>query len=129
MHTGSDSLLVYVLQIVGRGHFATVFQGTYQGSVVAVKFLPAAYEHNFNTEKEIYELLLSKHTSIVNFLGTGRKPDDKSWFIVLQFAEYVSENLCTKTTAAQGKNCMEQTREIFVNNTKSLLQVTNRIYR
>uniref|UniRef100_A0AAX7TD76 receptor protein serine/threonine kinase n=1 Tax=Astatotilapia calliptera TaxID=8154 RepID=A0AAX7TD76_ASTCA len=90
MHTGSDSLLVYVLQIVGRGHFATVFQGTYQGSVVAVKFLPAAYEHNFNTEKEIYELLLSKHTSIVNFLGAGRKPDDKSWFIVLQFAEYGS---------------------------------------
>uniref|UniRef100_A0A3P8PAW9 receptor protein serine/threonine kinase n=1 Tax=Astatotilapia calliptera TaxID=8154 RepID=A0A3P8PAW9_ASTCA len=85
-----DISQIELQQIVGRGHFATVFQGTYQGSVVAVKFLPAAYEHNFNTEKEIYELLLSKHTSIVNFLGAGRKPDDKSWFIVLQFAEYGS---------------------------------------
>uniref|UniRef100_A0A3Q0SDE7 receptor protein serine/threonine kinase n=1 Tax=Amphilophus citrinellus TaxID=61819 RepID=A0A3Q0SDE7_AMPCI len=76
-------------QIVGRGHFATVFQAAYKGSVVAVKFLPAAYEQFFTTEKEIYKLPLLKHAGIVNFLGTG-KADDRSCFIVLEFAEYGS---------------------------------------
>lgn len=31
-----------------------------------------------------------KHNGIARFLGTGWKPDDNSWFIVLQHAKYVS---------------------------------------
>lgn len=84
-------LLVYISQIVGRGHFATVFQATYKGSAVAVKLLPEACKQIFTTEKEIYELPLLKHAGIVSFLGAGRKPDDRSCFIVLQFVECVSE--------------------------------------
>lgn len=77
------------LQVLGQGHFATVFQGRHKGSAVAVKVLPAAWKHKFNTEKEVYELPLMRHAGIVHFLGSGRRPDDSSWFIVLQFAEYV----------------------------------------
>uniref|UniRef100_A0A3Q1FLL1 receptor protein serine/threonine kinase n=1 Tax=Acanthochromis polyacanthus TaxID=80966 RepID=A0A3Q1FLL1_9TELE len=88
-------------QIVGQGHFATVFQGKYKGSVVAVKVLPPDWKVKFTTEKEIFELPLMTHAGIVHFLGTGRKPDDNSCFIVLQFAEYGSLHsfLCKHTTS------------------------------
>ena len=77
-------------QVVGHGHFAAVWQGKYQGSMVAVKVFPAGWKHKFTAEKEVYELPLMKHAGIVPFLGTGRKPDGGSCLIVLQFAEYVS---------------------------------------
>ncbi|KAM6924806.1 bone morphogenetic protein receptor type-2-like isoform 2-T2 [Xenentodon cancila] len=88
-------------QVVGEGHFATVFQGKYNGSVVAVKIYPAAWRHKFTKEKEIYELPLMKHSGIAQFLGTGQKPEDDSWFIVLQHAEYGSLHsfLCKHTTS------------------------------
>ncbi|KAM7402362.1 hypothetical protein PAMP_017608 [Pampus punctatissimus] len=60
--------------IVAHGHFATVWKGKYKESVVAVKVIPASWEHQFTTEKEVYELPLMKHDGIVHFLGTGRKP-------------------------------------------------------
>ncbi|XP_037553093.1 bone morphogenetic protein receptor type-2-like, partial [Nematolebias whitei] len=75
-------------EVVGRGRFAAVFQGRYNKSTVAVKVYPAGWKHKFTTEKEIYELPLMKHSGIVQFLGTGRKPDDGSLIIVLQYAEY-----------------------------------------
>lgn len=81
-----------LFQIVGGGHFATVWQGTYQGSIVAVKEFPAGWKHIFTAEKEVYELPLMKHAGIVHFLGTGMKPGGESWIIVLQFAERVSGN-------------------------------------
>ncbi|XP_017270513.1 bone morphogenetic protein receptor type-2 isoform X2 [Kryptolebias marmoratus] len=81
---------VELQEVVGRGRFATVFQGRHNKSVVAVKVYPAGCKHKFTTEKEIYELPLMKHSGIVQFLGTGRKPDDGSWIIVLQYAEYGS---------------------------------------
>ncbi|XP_047458654.1 anti-Muellerian hormone type-2 receptor-like isoform X2 [Mugil cephalus] len=88
-------------QVVGQGHFATVFQGKYKGSMVAVKVLPAGWKYKFAAEKEIYELPLMKHGGIVHFLGSGRKPDDSSWFIVLQLAEYGSLHsfLCKQTSS------------------------------
>ncbi|XP_029287366.1 anti-Muellerian hormone type-2 receptor-like isoform X2 [Cottoperca gobio] len=87
-------------QIVGLGHFATVWQGKYQGSMVAVKVFPARWKQIFTAEKEVYELPLMKHAGIVNFLGSGRKPDGDSWHIVLQFAECGSLHyyLCNHTT-------------------------------
>uniref|UniRef100_A0A3Q1EW03 receptor protein serine/threonine kinase n=1 Tax=Acanthochromis polyacanthus TaxID=80966 RepID=A0A3Q1EW03_9TELE len=101
--SGCDSLPVCscISQIVGQGHFATVFQGKYKGSVVAVKVLPPDWKVKFTTEKEIFELPLMTHAGIVHFLGTGRKPDDNSCFIVLQFAEYGSLHsfLCKHTTS------------------------------
>ena len=79
-----------LFQIVGRGHFATVWQGKYKGSMVAVKVFPAEWKHTFTAEKGVYELPLMKHAGIVNFLGSGWTPDESSWLIVLQLAEYVS---------------------------------------
>ncbi|XP_026202805.1 anti-Muellerian hormone type-2 receptor-like [Anabas testudineus] len=76
-------------QILDRGHFATVWQGKYQQSTVAVKVFPSDRKHRFSAEKEVYELPLMKHAGIVHFLGTGGKPDG-SCIIVLQFAEYGS---------------------------------------
>lgn len=78
------------LQIVSHGNFATVWLGTYQESRVAVKVFPASWKHNFTAEKDVYELPLMRHSGIVHFLGTARKPYGESWLIVLQFAENVS---------------------------------------
>ncbi|KAK5912246.1 hypothetical protein CesoFtcFv8_002140 [Champsocephalus esox] len=87
-------------QIVGRGHFATVWEGKYKGSMVAVKVFPEVWKHTFTAEKEVYELPLMKHAGIVNFLGSGRTPYESSWLIVLQLAEYGSLHsyLCKHTT-------------------------------
>ena len=76
---------------MSQGHFATVFQGKYQESEVIVKVYLRGWKQKFTTEKEIYELPLMRHGGIAHFLGIGRKSDDSSWFIVLQYAKYVSE--------------------------------------
>ncbi|CAG6021534.1 unnamed protein product [Menidia menidia] len=81
---------IEIQQVVGEGHFATVFQGKYQDSKVAVKVYPAGWKQKFTTEKEVYELPLMRHGGIIHFLGTGWKSDDGSWFIVLRYAEYGS---------------------------------------
>nr|CBN80846.1 Mullerian inhibiting substance type II receptor [Dicentrarchus labrax] len=85
-----DVANIELQQIMGHGCFATVWQGKYQGSMVAAKVFPAGWKHKFIAEKEVYELPLMKHVGIVDFLGTGRKPDGGSWLIVLEFAEKVS---------------------------------------
>nr|XP_020445009.1 anti-Muellerian hormone type-2 receptor isoform X2 [Monopterus albus] len=85
-----DTANIELQQILANGHFATVWQGKYQGSVVAVKVFPACWKHKFTTEKEIFELPLMKHDGIVHFLGTGRNLDSSSWLIVLQFVEHGS---------------------------------------
>ncbi|KAE8298370.1 TGF-beta receptor type-2 [Larimichthys crocea] len=86
-----DVANIELQQIVGHGRFATVWRGKYQGSTVAVKVFPAGWKQKFTAEKEVYELPLMKHAGIVNFLGTGRKPDGGSWLIVLQFAKYLGK--------------------------------------
>ncbi|KAK2861904.1 hypothetical protein Q5P01_001437 [Channa striata] len=87
-------------QILHHGNFATVWQGEYQGSIVAVKVFPGERKHIFTAEKEVYELPLMKHPGIVNFLGTGRESDCSNWLIVLQYVEYGSLHsyLCKHTT-------------------------------
>ncbi|XP_051931605.1 anti-Muellerian hormone type-2 receptor-like isoform X1 [Hippocampus zosterae] len=81
---------VQLQQIVARGHFATVWRGMYQGSTVAVKVYPAAAQHAFSSEKEVYGLPLMRHAGIISFLGTGRRSEDGSWLLFLQLAEYGS---------------------------------------
>lgn len=85
---------LFLFQIVGCGNFATVWQGTYQDSTVAVKSFPAGWKHKFTAEKDVYELPLMKDSGIIDFLGTGRKLDGDSWLIVLKFAECVSGCHC-----------------------------------
>ncbi|XP_040014748.1 bone morphogenetic protein receptor type-2-like isoform X2 [Xiphias gladius] len=95
-----DTAEIELQRILGRGYFATVWQGKYQGSTVAVKVFPAGCKHRFTAEKEVYELPLMKHAGILHFLGTGRKLDGSNLLIVLQFAEYGSLHsfLCKHTT-------------------------------
>ncbi|XP_061147506.1 anti-Muellerian hormone type-2 receptor-like, partial [Syngnathus typhle] len=81
---------VQLQQIVARGRFATVWRGTYQGSMVAVKVFPAGAQHVFTSEKEVYGLPLMRHARIIHFLGTGRRSQDNSWLLFLQFAEHGS---------------------------------------
>ncbi|XP_075997460.1 bone morphogenetic protein receptor type-2-like [Genypterus blacodes] len=94
-----DSADFELQQIVCCGHFATVWQGTYQGTVVAVKVFPTGRKETFITEREVYELPLMKHDSIIHFLGEGTKLDGCSGFLVLEFAEYGSLHsyLCQHT--------------------------------
>uniref|UniRef100_A0A4W6EGC5 receptor protein serine/threonine kinase n=1 Tax=Lates calcarifer TaxID=8187 RepID=A0A4W6EGC5_LATCA len=91
---------IEIQRILGQGSFATVWQGKYQESTVAVKVFPAGWKYKFTAEREVYELPLMKHAGILHFLGTGREPDAGSLFIVLQFAEYGSLHsfLCKHTT-------------------------------
>lgn len=91
-----------LLQIVCRGNFATVWLGTYQESRVAVKVFPASWKRHFTAEKGVYELPLMRHSGIVHFLGTARKPYGDSWLIVLRFAENVSRGLPLRRKTARG---------------------------
>uniref|UniRef100_A0A3Q2D340 receptor protein serine/threonine kinase n=1 Tax=Cyprinodon variegatus TaxID=28743 RepID=A0A3Q2D340_CYPVA len=92
---------IVLQEVLGQGHFASVYQAKQRGSVVAVKVYPANWKHMFIKEKEVYELPLMKHEGIVKFLGTGRKPDNGSLLIVLQYAEYGSLHsfLCKHTSS------------------------------
>ncbi|XP_040891042.1 anti-Muellerian hormone type-2 receptor-like [Toxotes jaculatrix] len=89
--TEIDVADIELQQILGHGHFATVWQGKYHGSTVAVKVFPASWKHKFTVEKEVYELPLMKHAGLLHFLGTGSKANGSSFLIVLQCAEYVSD--------------------------------------
>ncbi|XP_057702514.1 anti-Muellerian hormone type-2 receptor-like isoform X1 [Corythoichthys intestinalis] len=81
---------VQLQEMVAQGSFATVWRGTYQGSTVAVKVIPATSKQAFATEKDVYELPLMRHAAIIHFLGAGRRSCDGSWLLVLQMAEYGS---------------------------------------
>lgn len=100
LHSSSFHLCLVHLQIVSHGNFATVWLGTYQGSRVAVKVFPASWKRSFTAEKDIYELPLMRHSGIIHFLGTARKPYGDGWLIVLQFAENVSYGPTLRTERA-----------------------------
>ncbi|KAM4613738.1 anti-Muellerian hormone type-2 receptor-like [Polymixia lowei] len=95
-----DSANVELQQIVGQGHFAAVWQGIYQGSVVAVKVFPARCEQEFTSEKKAYQLPLMEHAGIIHFLGAGRNLESGEWLVVLELAACGSLQsfLCEKTS-------------------------------
>ncbi|TSV68140.1 Adenylate kinase 7 [Bagarius yarrelli] len=71
-------------KIVARGHFASVYRGTFQGSSVALKVFPTALQREFIKEKDVYTLPLMTHSGIVRFLGAGNI--GKECVIVLELA-------------------------------------------
>ncbi|XP_077581646.1 anti-Muellerian hormone type-2 receptor-like [Stigmatopora nigra] len=88
--TQIDVTDIQLHETVAHGSLATVWRGTYGGSAVAVKVLPAAAERAFASERDVYELPLMRHAAIVRFLGASRRSCDGSWLLVLQFAQYGS---------------------------------------
>lgn len=81
-------LSLFISQVIGYGHFGSVWQGTFQGSSVAVKVFPSELKQWFTKEKDVYILPLMKHSGIVHFLAAGRM--GKENVLLLELATEVS---------------------------------------
>ncbi|XP_067099630.1 bone morphogenetic protein receptor type-2-like [Osmerus mordax] len=79
-------------EVIGKGHFATVWRGFQKGAMVAVKVYLAGNEHSFTTEREVYKLPLLVHAGIADFLGAGRL-EGGEMVLVLELAAYSSLHL------------------------------------
>ncbi|CDQ88013.1 unnamed protein product [Oncorhynchus mykiss] len=99
-----DSLFDSFIQIVGSGHFASVWQGSYQGTTVAVKVFPTWCRQEFTVEREVYGLPHLVHAGIAHFLGAGRKSDSGDCVLLLELAtcgslsSFLSKNSSDWTT-------------------------------
>lgn len=82
-----------IFQIVGSGHFASVWQGSYQGTTVAVKVFPTWCRQEFTAEREVYGLPHLVHSGIAHFLGAGRKSDSGDCVLLLELATCVSNTV------------------------------------
>uniref|UniRef100_A0A4W4F505 Serine/threonine-protein kinase receptor n=1 Tax=Electrophorus electricus TaxID=8005 RepID=A0A4W4F505_ELEEL len=88
----------FLLQVVAYGHFACVWQGFFQGSLVALKVFPATLRQAFIKEKDVYLLHSMTHSGIAQFLGAGRM--GKEFVLVLELAtqgslnKFLSTNVC-----------------------------------
>nr|BBP93678.1 anti-Muellerian hormone type II receptor [Plecoglossus altivelis] len=87
-----------LLEVIGTGHFATVWRGCQQGAMVAVKRYLAGNEHSLTTEREVYELPLLVHAGIAVFLGAGRLKGGEM-VLVLELAAYGSLRLFLSRTS------------------------------
>ncbi|XP_076860621.1 anti-Muellerian hormone type-2 receptor-like isoform X2 [Brachyhypopomus gauderio] len=93
-----DLLSIELQKVVSRGHFACVWQGFFQGSLVALKVFPAIQRQEFIKEKDIYLLPSMMHSGIVQFLGGGRM--NKDFVLILELAtqgslnKFISINVC-----------------------------------
>ncbi|MCJ8737203.1 hypothetical protein PDJAM_G00021270 [Pangasius djambal] len=77
-------------RVVACGHFASVWQGTFHGSSVALKVFPRALQQKFTKEKDVYKLPLMMHSGIVRFLGDGKIGQE--FVLVLELASQGSLN-------------------------------------
>ncbi|CAB1353273.1 unnamed protein product, partial [Coregonus sp. 'balchen'] len=97
-------LCTLVVAIVGRGHSASVWQGSYQGNTVAVKVFPSWCRREFTAEREVYGLPHLVNSGIAHFLGAGRKSDSGECVVVLELAScgslssFLSRNTSDWTT-------------------------------
>ncbi|XP_027015429.2 anti-Muellerian hormone type-2 receptor isoform X2 [Tachysurus fulvidraco] len=89
-------------KVVACGHFASVWQGTFQGSSVALKVFPTALWQEYTKEKDVYKLPLMMHSGIVRFLGHGKIGNE--FVIVLELATQGSLNaFLSKTECDWGR--------------------------
>ncbi|KAJ0068537.1 hypothetical protein NL108_008896, partial [Boleophthalmus pectinirostris] len=93
-----------LFQIVCEGVFATVWEGRYQGTRVAVKVFPMAWKHKFIAEREVYQLPLMAQEGIVQFLGSG--PIGTYEVLVLQYAKYGSLHSYLSTHTSSWKSSL-----------------------
>ncbi|XP_053366145.1 anti-Muellerian hormone type-2 receptor-like [Clarias gariepinus] len=78
-------------KVLACGSFARVWQGTFQGSSVAVKVFPPALKQEFTKEKDVYKLPLMMHSGIVRFLANGKMENE--FVLVLELATQGSLNV------------------------------------
>ncbi|KAJ8336409.1 hypothetical protein SKAU_G00376290 [Synaphobranchus kaupii] len=93
-HTSQSSDLdlssIELHQVLGQGHFASVWSGCLRGVPVAVKVFPASYKQEFLREKKVYSLALLDHAAVVHFLGAGSAWQNRDHFLVLELATHGS---------------------------------------
>ncbi|KAJ7998839.1 hypothetical protein DPEC_G00209130 [Dallia pectoralis] len=101
-------------QIVGRGHYSSVWIGTYRDAPVAVKVFPKGHMREFTSEREVYFLPHLAHPGITQFLGAGRKLDSSEWVMLLELApwgslhSFLTKNTCDwKSTLKLGESLAE----------------------
>ncbi|XP_026868297.2 anti-Muellerian hormone type-2 receptor isoform X2 [Electrophorus electricus] len=93
-----DLANIELQKVVAYGHFACVWQGFFQGSLVALKVFPATLRQAFIKEKDVYLLHSMTHSGIAQFLGAGRM--GKEFVLVLELAtqgslnKFLSTNVC-----------------------------------
>ncbi|XP_062400936.1 anti-Muellerian hormone type-2 receptor-like [Sardina pilchardus] len=78
-------------KVVACGRYGIVWQGSYQGNVVAFKLFPVKNHHEFTRERAIYALPLMLHAGIAHCLGAGRAASGEP-VLVLKLASHGSLN-------------------------------------
>ncbi|XP_072308404.1 anti-Muellerian hormone type-2 receptor-like [Eucyclogobius newberryi] len=99
-----DIAEVQLLQVVCKGLFATVWEGKYQGTRVAVKMVPKAWQHKFTAERDVYQFSLMEHAGIIHFLGSGSIGTCD--VLVLQYAKYGSLHSYLSTNTFSWKSSL-----------------------
>ncbi|KAJ8257965.1 hypothetical protein GJAV_G00191660 [Gymnothorax javanicus] len=79
-----DLSCIELHQMVGQGHFASVWSGYLRGTAVAVKVFPTRSLPQFLREKRVYSLALLDHPGVLCFLGAGLAPQSRDHFLVLE---------------------------------------------
>lgn len=73
-------------QLIGRGHYGTVYRGCLNEHCVAVKLFSSTNRQNYTTERSIYCLpLLQQHDNIARFLAADERTtgDGRLEFLIL----------------------------------------------
>ncbi|XP_061411396.1 LOW QUALITY PROTEIN: bone morphogenetic protein receptor type-2-like [Lethenteron reissneri] len=81
-----DSLKL--IEVIGRGRYASVWKGMLEEQPVAVKVLGAGSRHNFVTEKEMYRQPLMEHENIARFIAAEervRQDGRPEYIIILEY--------------------------------------------
>ncbi|KAF5894795.1 galactocerebrosidase isoform X1, partial [Clarias magur] len=96
VHNNDLSKQLEMQKVLACGSFASVWEGTFQGSSVAVKVFPTALKQEFTKEKDVYQLPLMMHSGIVRFLANGKI--GKEFVLVLELATQGSLNIFLSRT-------------------------------
>ncbi|XP_036388534.1 anti-Muellerian hormone type-2 receptor-like [Megalops cyprinoides] len=77
-------------QMLGQGHFASVWRGCWGGAAVAVKVFPPQQRQQFLRERDVHMLPLMEHVGVVCFLGAGSKMEGGDTVLVMELAHHGS---------------------------------------
>ncbi|XP_037344919.2 bone morphogenetic protein receptor type-2-like isoform X2 [Pungitius pungitius] len=74
-----------LLELIGRGRYATVFRGSLNERCIAVKLFSSAHRRNFCNERSVHGLPLLQHPHLAGFLGAEERvaADGRPEFLIL----------------------------------------------